>query len=279
MNKNKHNIFLLIIMIITCYLVISKDSVRLYIIDLINDKYNHNYKSFKDIILYNSLNKVVSLDNNTYEVIKVINEEQVVNDPIVYIYNTHETEKYSISNGNAHSITPTVKIASFILKDYLNDFGIESYVETKSTSDYVKKNNLSYSYTYEASRLYLKEALKENDYKILIDLHRDSTKRKYTLYEKDNKKYARIMFVLTTKHSNYKKNEKFANELNNKLNKNYKGLSRGILKRKDVIFNQDLSDNSILIELGGVDNTIDEINNSLYVLAKILSEYISEEKL
>ena len=85
------------------------------------------------------------------------------------------------------------------------------------------------------------------------------------------------MFVLTTKHKNYKKNEKFVNNINNRINKKYKGLSRGIMKRDDVIFNQDLSSRAILIELGGVDNTLEEINNTLYVLAEILSEYIKEE--
>ena len=51
------------------------------------------------------------------------------------------------------------------------------------------------------------------------------------------------------------------------------------MKRKDVIFNQDLSNNAILIELGGVDNDLEEINNTLHILAKILNEYIIEEKL
>ena len=125
----------------------------------------------------------------------------------------------------------------------------------------------------------MKEELKKNDYKILIDLHRDSVKHKFTLFKYKNKKYAKIMFVLTTKHKNYKLNEKFANNLNNKINKKYKGLSRGILKRKDVIFNQDLSPNAILIELGGIDNTLEEINNTLEILSEVIKEYISEEKL
>ena len=125
----------------------------------------------------------------------------------------------------------------------------------------------------------MKEEMKNHDYKILIDIHRDSTKYKGTLYEKNNKKYARIMFVLTTKHKNYKENEKFVNYLNNKLNKEYKGLSRGIMRRKDVIFNQDMSNNAILIEVGGVDNDIEEVNNTLEVFAKILKDYIEENKL
>ena len=85
------------------------------------------------------------------------------------------------------------------------------------------------------------------------------------------------MFVLTTKHKNYKKNEEFVNNINERIKKEYKGLSRGIMIRSDVIFNQDLSDKAILIELGGVDNTLEEINNSLEVLSKVLKDYINEE--
>ena len=63
-----------------------------------------------------------------------------------------------------------------------------------------------------------------------------------------------------------------------KENKEYKGITRGIYKRKDVIFNQDLYDNATLIEVGGVDNTIEEVNNTLEAFAKVLSEYIKEHK-
>ena len=163
------------------------------------------------------------------------------------------------------------------MKDYLNDFGIESFVEKKSIKKYLNKYKLDYTGSYAASRAYMKEELKNNNYKILIDLHRDSARHKYTLYEKNNKKYAKIMFVLTTKHKNYKKNESFVTNINKRIIKKYKGLSRGIIRRDDVIFNQDLSPRAILIELGGVDNTLEEINNTLYVLAKVIKDYIKEE--
>ena len=165
-----------------------------------------------------------------------------------------------------------------MLKDHLNDLGISSYVEENSISDYLKKYNLSYKGCYEASRYYLKNAKKKYDFKIYIDLHRDSVKHKYTLYEKDGKSYAKVLFVLTTKHDNYKKNEEFVNELNSMIESKYDGLSRGIMKRDDVIFNQDLSPNAILLELGGVDNTIEELNNTLKVFAKILKEYLNKEE-
>lgn len=86
--------------------------------------------------------------------------------------------------------------------------------------------------------------------------------------EINNKKYAKIMFVVSIKHKNHEKNLSFVRDIYKRLNKEYNGITRGIYERKDVIFNQDLYDNAILIEVGGVDNTIDEINNTLEVLLK-----------
>ena len=280
--KHYKIVFILICIILVYYELLINN--KEYFINKLNSKYEFDNLDIKNNIIYSSLNKIISYED--IKLSKVVNlttstikEEKINKKPIVYIYNTHEGEKYTLRFANDYSITPSVQTASLILKDYLNDYGIESFVQTKSIASYLKKHNLDYPGSYEASREYMLQEMKNNDYKILIDIHRDSSKYKYTLYKKDNVKYARVLFVLTTKHKNYKENEKFANYLNDKLNNDYKGLSRGIMKRKDVIFNQDLSNNAILIELGGVDNDLEEINNTLHILAKILNDYIIEEKL
>ena len=289
-NKNIRFIIIFVFIIVTSYTyfyTFINDSLDELIINEVKSKYNKTKINIKDKLLYKSYNKnIVKLDSkiNEDKIIEIIDntENKIMNNDskkTVYIYNTHDTEKYSLFYDNGYSITPDVRIASYILKDHLNDLGVNSYVQNKSINDYLKKHNLSYKGCYEASRYYLTNELINNDYKVFLDIHRDSIKRKYTLYEKDNIKYAKVLFVLTTKHKNYKGNEKFANYLNNKLNKDYKGLSRGIMKRKDVIFNQDISVHSILIEVGGVENSLDEINNTLKVIASILKDYIEEEKL
>ena len=284
MNTYK-KVYVIIVIILSLFIVIYFKILikNKNIISLIDNKYNNNELNIKDLVLYTSLNKIIPYDDIKYDIESIIKPLNVVNiketEPIVYIYNTHESEKYKLNGVYDYSVTPDVKIASFILKDHLNDLGIESYVQTKSISSYLKKYNLDYPGSYEASRVYMKEEMKNHDYKILIDIHRDSVKRKFTLCKINGEEYAKVMFVLTTKHKNYKKNEKFASYLNDYLNKHYKGLSRGIMKRSDVIFNQDLSDNAILIELGGVDNTLEELNNTLKVLSYALNSYIKENKL
>ena len=276
----------LLIIFIFSYFYLYRDT------DILNNYFNSYFSSdekydFKSRLLYDSLNKMVSLSSiNNYkdEEDNVIIIDNIVDNnvkfdnskPIVYIYNTHDTEKYSVPFISDYSVTPTVKMVSYIFKEHLNNEGISVLVENKKIKDYLTKHKLNYYGCYDASRSYIKQASKNNDFKILIDLHRDSVKYKQTLYTKDNKKYAKVMFVVTTKHKSYKKNLKFAEYLNSKLNQDYKGLSRGIYKRSDVIFNQDLNDNAILIELGGVDNQIEELNNTLEILSKIIKEYLGE---
>ena len=285
-NKKKIIFILFLIFFILSYFYI-------YINTNILNNYFNSYFSrdekydLKSRLLYDSLNKMVSLsDINNYKdedddviIIDNIVDNNVKFDnskPIVYIYNTHDTEKYSVPFISDYSVAPTVKMVSYIFKEHLNNEGISVFVENKKIKDYLTKHKLNYYGCYDASRSYIKEASKNNDFKILIDLHRDSVNYKQTLYTKDNKKYAKVMFVVTTKHKSYKKNLKFAEYLDNKLNQDYKGISKGIYKRSDVIFNQDLNDNAILIELGGVDNQIEELNNTLEILSKIIKEYLGE---
>lgn len=291
-NYKKYLFIILIIFLSLIYLCLySKyDFIKKSIYKDNNIKSNFSskllYTSLNKIVTYNDMITISSENDSIKKASKIIkieekkeenSEEENNTNPIVYIYNTHDTETYSLPFVSDYSITPTVKVAAYILKDYLNDFKIESTVEKRKIKDYLNKNKLNYTYSYLASRNYMKDELKIHDYKILIDLHRDSATKKYTSYEKDGKKYARIMFVLGHDYKTYKKNEEFMNKLNTKINKYYKGLSRGIFVRKTSRYNQDLSNYAILIEVGGVDSTLEEINNSMYAFAKILSEFINEE--
>ena len=278
------SIIILSILLYLYFTILINGKINDYIIDKIDSKYKIKDANIKNSIIYNSLNKVVSIDtlkekrivNNVIKQ-NIITKKEEKKEPIIYIYNTHETEKYNLPFISDYSITPDVRLASYILKDYLNDFEIESFIQTKSTKEYINKNKLPYSGTYEASRVYMQEEFKKHNYKIVIDLHRDSSKHKYTFLESKNKRYAKVLFVLSTKHKKYKENEKFVNNLNNRIKKELSGLSRGIMKRDDVIFNQDLNNRAILLELGGIDNTLEEINNTLYIIAKVISDYIKEE--
>lgn len=276
----------LILLIYSYFILINKTDFNDFLVYSINNRFKDKNENIVSKMVYTSLNKIVDFNDNIIineidpviddMLSDVISDNIKVEDPVIYIYNTHDTEKYSLPFVSDYSIKPDVKLASFILKDHLNDLGVSSLVETRSINSYLKKHNLGYLGCYDASRYYMKDASSKYNFKIYIDIHRDSVNYSKTLYKKDNKRYAKVLFVLAKKNKNYKENEKFIKYINDRLNTDYKGLSRGVLERNDVIFNQDLSKNAILLELGGVDNTIEEINNTLYVIANILKDYLNE---
>lgn len=272
--KNKVIKYLIVLLIIFSYYFILKNTNFLDIIkEKIENKYNNseiNIEKLKTEIVYKSLNKIVDLTD-----INISKSISLSSDNLVYIYNTHDTEKYTLPFTSDYSIIPNVTLVSKMLKEYLKSYNIDSYIETSKTKDYLKKNKLKYSDSYEASRYYLEKNLNKN-YKLIIDIHRDSLRHKYTLYEKDNKKYARILFIIGASNKNYKKNKEVAENLNNRLNSKYKGISRGVTIREDTTYNQDLNERIILVKIGGIDNTLEELNNTIEIFSKVINDYIKE---
>ena len=230
-------------------------------------------------ILKMSLNYVLDKENDTYSDLFLINETENDPKPLVYIYNSHQTETYDSSLMEAYNISYNVQTASYILSDYLKDYGISCYVEKSSMADYLDENGLLYKDSYKASRYYASKRLEEYpSITFLIDLHRDSANGNATKVTIDGVTYAKVLFVVGLDHDNYEKNLSLAEALNAKLDEK---MSRGISKKTgsgvNGIYNQDLSPNSILLEIGGVDNNIEEVNNTLKVIAKILFEYMNGE--
>ena len=272
--KNKAIKYLLVLLIIFSYYFILKKTNFLEIIkEEIKHKYNNseiNIEKIKTEIVYKSLNKIVDLTD-----INISKNISLNNNNLVYIYNTHDTEKYTLPFTSDYSIIPDVTLVSKMLKEYLKSYNIDSYIESSKIKDYLKKNKLKYSDSYEASRYYLEKNL-NNNYELILDIHRDSLRRKYTLYEKDNKKYARILFIIGASNKNYKKNKEVAENLNSRLNNKYKGMSRGVTIREDATYNQDLNSKIILVKIGGIDNTLEELNNTIEVFSKVISDYIKE---
>ena len=204
-----------------------------------------------------------------------------IDNPLVYIYNSHQLENYNNDNLEIYGITPNVLMASYLLKEKLNQRGISTIVEDTNLTEFLELNNWDHASSYKASRIFMLD--KQNTYKSLkyyIDIHRDSIGKSLSTTTINDKPYARILFVVGLEHKNYQKNLDLANKLNDLFNKHYQGLSRGILKKEgqnvNGIYNQDISENSILIELGGVDNNIDEVLNTINAIADILNIYIKE---
>ena len=268
--------------------LVNKDSLVDF---LINDNFNKYKNNINDVdfLLKYALNidlkaddKVSKIENNQDESTINIEVEEVINEPLVYIYNTHQEEKYNSEYLEVYNINSTVLTASKILKEYLKNEGINSIVEEDSVSDKLHSLNWKYGYSYKVSRMFLESAYNINpSLNYFIDIHRDSSIYERTTTEINGEKYARLLFVIGLDNQNYEKNLAFAEKLKDKIINYNENLFRGIMKKSgkgvNGIYNQDFNPNTILIEVGGQYNNINEVNNSLKVLAKIISEYIKED--
>lgn len=200
--------------------------------------------------------------------------------PIVYIYNTHQTEEYRKININDYNVTPNVMHASYILKNKLSDLGINTLVESNNIKEILDINGWSYRNSYKASKMLAQDALEKNpSIKYVIDLHRDSVDEKIAKVTIDGKDYAKIMIVLGKGHEGYDNNLNMASRINNYLKEFNENITRGIdIKQNSGIYNQDLSPNAVLIEVGGPYNDINSVKNSLEVLASVYKRVIDEDE-
>lgn len=201
----------------------------------------------------------------------------------IYIYSSHQGETYSMEYLENHNIVPDILMASHMLEEKLENIGINTIVEESDILSYMKENNLNHASSYIASRKFLTEAMdKYKDIELFIDLHRDAATHKATYTSIDGKDCAKVLFVIGLENENYQKNLDIVTKINNIIDEKYPTLSRGIMKKQGAgvngVYNQDLKENVILIELGGNENNIDEINNTTDIIAKVLEEYLNEKE-
>lgn len=198
-------------------------------------------------------------------------QNNVVDNPRVYIYSTHPNETFLGQKIEGYDLDNTVVLASILLQEKLNAKGIGTIVEERSASEYIKNNKLTYNQSYQATRVFLKDMLKNNEFDLIIDLHRDAVSKSTTTTVINNQNYAKVMFVANI---NYKENIALANKLNNIINDKYPTLSRGIYNKYVDNFNQDLNSNVILLELGGNYNKMDEVVLTIDALANSIEELL-----
>lgn len=242
------------------------------------------------ILMYGNNDKILELEHNddysNLEELKKVSSYMAdpnpvdPENPIIYIYNSHQLENYSNTNLDIYGITPNVLMASYLLKEKLNNRGLSTIVEDSNLTEFLNLNGWNHAQSYNASRIFILD--KKNRYpslKYFIDIHRDSVSKDITTVNIDGKDYARILFVIGLEHNNYEENIRTAEAIEGIANKYYKGLSRGIYKKEgegvNGIYNQDISPNSVLIEVGGVDNNIDEVLNTTEAISNILYYYIN----
>lgn len=280
---------LFVLSLIVSFHFLSKSNIVIDDRSLVEVLLNPNEVSFKSIVgkkIKNLFSEpVMLLDNNYFKNVSTTTNDnsnvKKVEEPIIYIYNSHQGEEYAHSTFAEFSVQPTVMFADYALEDVFNKNNYQTMVEEASIKEILNINGWRYAYSYMASRILLENAKNSTpSLKYFIDVHRDSLERERTTVTIGDKVYAKTIFLIGLENETYEENLAFTEEINSLMNTKYPNLSKGIYKKGGAgvngVYNQDFSNRTILIEIGGYENTPSEVLNSVLAFADCFMEVISK---
>lgn len=128
------------------------------------------------------------------------------------------------------------------------------------------------SASYGRSRPVVQRWLQEHpSLALLLDIHRDAGTRRQTTVEHEGRDYARVAVVIGQGQEGYeqpqwRENWAMAKKLISELETMVPGISRGIIF-KEFRYNQDLHPGALLLEIGGVENQMEEVLRTADVVA------------
>lgn len=173
----------------------------------------------------------------------------------ILIYNTHTNEAYKDGR--------TVHDAAFNLAEKLYNKGFTVEVVNEQFDNY------DYNNSYKHSKSFL-ENMDLDAYNLVIDLHRDSAEGKVlTGTDINSNSTSRICLVYSKSSGNYESQTAIGNTIEDNMKQFGEGLVRNTVaynKGRDN-FNQQLSDNIVLIEVGFENDEFVEVQRSLTFLA------------
>lgn len=283
--KFKYLIFIIIIILI--YLLFSYISSNFKLVTI-------NKNAISKILSNNSIHIIYNEDDNYFN--KILQKFININDPVgilknqtenkiilkdklklssykykVYLYNTHDLEQYKDFIQN---IKISVGNASLLLSNNLKSIGMDAIVEKQKVSD-LTNNDLSKS--FDISKTLIENIIQSENIDLFIDLHRDDEKKEVTTLELNGKKYAKVKFVVGRKNKNYMLNYNLTELINRKIKEKYPDLTRGIVLNDNYTYNQELSEKIIFINIGGYENDIVEVKNTIDLLGPIIKEVLDEK--
>ena len=204
--------------------------------------------------------------------------------PQILIMHTHATESYQNHSelyydpayacrdtDNSRNMTSVGKI----ITDRLNQLGYNTIQDT-TLHDYPNYNG-----SYDRSKKTVEEYLAQYpSIKVVLDVHRDAIERADGTRIKpvvsiNGKRYAQVMIISGADNGylnmpNFRKNLRFASHFQNSMETLYPGFTRPILFDYRN-YNQQLTTGSLLIEVGGHANTLEEAQNSAVLIADSLA--------
>lgn len=205
----------------------------------------------------------------------------------VAIYSTHSSESFLpdlIASGrpyepNAYSSDPALnvlRVGEELARELSSKYGLGT-VQIRTLHDAE-----GYLGAYARSATTVQKLLKDYpDLRLIIDVHRDSAARRDTVLRIEGRDAARVMIIIGSgsrqlRQPNWQKNYALAKRLVAEIERLYPGLSRGISVKADR-YNQHLSPNAILIEVGGAENSLDEELRTAGFLARAIAAMLGSQ--
>lgn len=192
---------------------------------------------------------------------------------------THSQEAFpgrTESTGQLSVYHPSHNITGFsgTISQAFSSEGLVAKPLNVDTMQLLSKHGKGFDQAYATVRPYIKEAIAKERIDVVIDFHRDSAKAKTTTLKINGESYAKVMLIVGGEHEAYKGNQQFAQALSDQLEKQVPGLSRGVLVKQgrgvDGVYNQDLHPATLLIELGGIENSPEEVEATIQQIATAL---------
>ena len=207
-------------------------------------------------------------------------------DPQILIMHTHATEDYRLSAGlwftpgdGARSTDCSVNMCAVgrVVADTLNAAGINT-LHDETLNDYP-----SYTGSYANSRAVVQQYLAQYpSIKVVLDVHRDAIERENgtrcaPVCTIDGRQAAQVMIICGCDNGTsvqlpaWRQNLRFAAAWERSMEAKYPGLTRPVLFSYRF-YNQDLTTGSLLIEIGGHGNNLNEALYAGYLAAQGLAD-------
>lgn len=217
-------------------------------------------------------------------------EPEVAADPFkVLVLFTHSHEAYEpmvkAVSGKVATSHEMVNIMGF--KDKIvNHFNVNGLTTNVLDVDVMKELKLEgkgYHESYNVMRPHLSKHLETNNYDLILDLHRDALKHELTTVGYNGENYAKIAIVVGAEHANFRWNTAYAESLSSTLNAIVPKISKGVISKSgdgvDGRYNQDLAKQMMIVEIGGIGNTEEEVNRTIAVLGKAIAKaFVNDTK-
>ncbi|MED3727096.1 stage II sporulation protein P [Priestia filamentosa] len=212
---------------------------------------------------------------------------QVNKDTEVFIYNTHSWESFETKKINGYNQEKNVQTVAKSLGRYLTQESVPTTIDDTDYTKLLMEKDMDFQDSYELSRKSVQKAVQAHPkVQLVLDIHRDDAvgERETTTTKIDGKDAAKVQFFVSNTHPSYEGNLKVATHLDRILNEMYPGISRGILKEGDspyhnpVSYNQDLHPGALLINIGGVENTLKEEERTTKILATAIKRALQEQQ-